>query len=379
MPPKATQPADPSVRLPSVHEETPTSANTSGTSSMGPMAPPFVPRATPDSDVFTAPPLARGMPASASMAQLQEAIRASQHELEFRIQRNEQGLADMRASVASSRTYNGPPYATTAVPFTPFSLRPGVTAGVPSRPGYTPGIHHTPTARGVSGFAVQLTPAGPKTGDPQGTTGIGLTGVPLSPPERNRALDGDLTAGDRLQAARRIDDRNDPANVKLRSEMFVLYLDIVERENPGASDDELVRLTDQKVAEAWIDLRRNAITKAFETRGSGPTAATVRRDTTEDNSATKKEFQRRINLTAAAKLANKLTHQNYLDWMSDVIGFVAAIPGAIEILEGIEHGPDYHPDKPDETTPGYDYRLDVELGGFLANTVEPECKGYVVA
>ncbi|CAD6975394.1 unnamed protein product [Tilletia controversa] len=243
----------------------------------------------------------------------------------------------------------------TASPFTPQVLRPGIVPGYIARPGYTPSPA-TPTARGVSGFLVPVTPK-PSKESAEANVGIGLTELTFGSDDDFKHLDATLSAEERIEASRRASDETSDEVRQLKSQLWSTCLSIVQKENRSASPEEIIAKTDKMITRADV-------VKESSKSGSG---------------SGKKEWQRKISQSAPARIQNKLTHSNYIDWVSEVIGILAPIQGATEVLEGIEHGQGYLEDKPLEQTEGYDVRLDLEIGGLLSGSVSAECRGYIVA
>ncbi|CAD6913788.1 unnamed protein product [Tilletia controversa] len=258
-----------------------------------------------------------------------------------------------------------------ASPFTPDALRPGPKPGVAFRPLQTP-MHGTPTARGVSGFYVPVTP---KKAKDTAEVGMGLSDGALGQGEGElRHLDGKLPALERIKASRLASDETSPEVRRLKAELWSACLAIVERDDENATADELAAKTDKMVAEHWLLLRKDRIARAFD-----PASRTDETRESGRGSASQKEWQRKISQSAPSRIQNKLTHGNYMDWVSEIISILAPIQGATEILEGIEHGRGYLEDQPDVETDNYDLRLDLEIGGLVAGSVSAECRGYVVA
>ncbi|CAD6971077.1 unnamed protein product, partial [Tilletia controversa] len=256
-------------------------------------------------------------------------------------------LADLKASNMMATIGATPALGGLAAsPFTPDALRPGPKPGVAFRPLQTP-MHGTPTARGVSGFYVPVTP---KKAKDTAEVGMGLSDGALGQGEGElRHLDGKLPALERIKASRLASDETSPEVRRLKAELWSACLAIVERDDENATADELAAKTDKMTRESG--------------RGS----------------ASQKEWQRKISQSAPSRIQNKLTHGNYMDWVSEIISILAPIQGATEILEGIEHGRGYLEDQPDVETDNYDLRLDLEIGGLVAGSVSAECRGYVVA
>ncbi|KAE8182535.1 hypothetical protein CF328_g8476, partial [Tilletia controversa] len=288
------------------------------------------------------------------------AVEASTTSNNRRFDRFEAELAELKANRTMS-TIGGTPFGggLAASPFTPEALRPGPKASVFHRPLQTP-VQATPTARGVSGFLVPITPKASKNKDENVAA--------------FRHLDPHVSAAERIEASRRASDETSDEVRQLKAELWTACLSVVEKENPGASDVLIAEKTDQMLSEQWLALRKDRIARSFDTAHRGDTS----KDFGKGN-AGKKEWQRKISQSAPSRVLNKLTHGNYMDWVSEIISILAPIQGATEILEGIEHGRGYVEDDPDKETEGYDVRLDLEIGGLVAGSVSAECRGYVVS
>ncbi|CAD6893905.1 unnamed protein product [Tilletia caries] len=288
------------------------------------------------------------------------AVEASTTSNNRRFDRFEAELAELKANRTMS-TIGGTPFGggLAASPFTPEALRPGPKASVFHRPLQTP-VQATPTARGVSGFLVPITPKASRNKDENVVA--------------FRHLDPHVSAAERIEASRRASDETSDEVRQLKAELWTACLSVVEKENPGASDVLIAEKTDQMLSEQWLALRKDRIARSFDTAHRGDTS----KDFGKGN-AGKKEWQRKISQSAPSRVLNKLTHGNYMDWVSEIISILAPIQGATEILEGIEHGRGYVEDDPDKETEGYDVRLDLEIGGLVAGSVSAECRGYVVS
>ncbi|KAK0541910.1 hypothetical protein OC844_007935 [Tilletia horrida] len=311
-----------------------------------------------------------------SLDKLLEAIQASAaatRVLGSRFDRVEQDLAEVKAS-QTARTDGVSPAMVFGNPTTPQILRPGIAPGLPSRPGQTP-MQATPVARGVSGFFVPITPQRikdkPEANAPP-NAGIGLEGLSFA--QGNGA---EQSASERISAARLISNSLSEEGQRRKAELWANCLPIVERDNPGASDEEIAAKLDRMVAEQWLQMRRELIMRDFEIAADGKSK--MGEKDTEKPAATKKEWQRKISQNAPSRVQNKLTHANYMDWVSEIIGILAPIQGATEILEGIEYGPGYNLADPKSSTDNYELSLDLEIGGLLSGTVTAECRGYVLA
>ncbi|CAD6914540.1 unnamed protein product [Tilletia controversa] len=313
-------------------------------------------------------------PSKSEMDKLLEAIQASAEATRImgtRFDGIERELAEVKAG-RTMATEGATP--ASASPFTPQVLRPGIVPGHIARPGQTPALA-TPTARGVSGFLVPVTPKSNKE-SAEVHVGIGLTGLTFGSDDDFRHLDATLSAEERIESSRRASDETSDEVRKLKSQLWSTCLSIVQKENRSASPEEVIAKTDKMMSEHWLQIRKDRIMRMFD--------PSIRADVLKDSSKNapgsgKKEWQRKISQSAPARIQNKLTHNNYIDWVSEVIGILAPIQGAIEVLEGIEHGQGYLEDRPLEQTEGYDIRLDLEIGGLLFGSVSAECRGYIVA
>ncbi|CAD6899812.1 unnamed protein product [Tilletia controversa] len=313
-------------------------------------------------------------PSKSEMDKLLEAIQASAEATRIMGTRFD-GIERELAEVKTGRTMatEGATPAS-ASPFTPQVLRPGIVPGHIARPGQTPALA-TPTARGVSGFLVPVTPKSNKE-SAEVHVGIGLTGLTFGSDDDFRHLDATLSAEERIESSRRASDETSDEVRQLKSQLWSTCLSIVQKENRSASPEEVIAKTDKMMSEHWLQIRKDRIMQMFD--------PSIRADVLKDSSKNapgsgKKEWQRKISQSAPARIQNKLTHNNYIDWVSEVIGILAPIQGATEVLEGIEHGQGYLEDRPLEQTEGYDIRLDLEIGGLLSGSVSAECRGYIVA
>ncbi|KAE8255552.1 hypothetical protein A4X13_0g3000 [Tilletia indica] len=328
------------------------------------------PEASSMSDVNTSGSVTPTAPKS-DMDKILEAIQAStvaNRMLSARFTQLEQDLAALK-SARTVATEGATPLISAASPFTPQVLRAGTAPGVVARPGQTP-MPATPTARGVSGFYVPVTPK-PQKESATANAGIGLAELTSGDPAFS-PLDANLTAEERIEASRRASDETSEEVRNLKSQLWSTCLAIVQKENRGAPLEEIVAKTDRMMAEHWLQVRKERIMRMFDPK--------VRDEVAKDTSKLpgKKEWTRKISQSAPTRGIHKLTHSNYMDWVSEIIGILAPIQGATEILEGIEYGPGYVDESSTEQTEGYDHRLDLEIGGLLAGSVAAECRGYVV-
>ncbi|KAE8231736.1 hypothetical protein CF326_g3244 [Tilletia indica] len=315
-------------------------------------------------------------------AQLLAALSASTaavRSFEAKFEKVEQDIADLKKShsLAVAETSFGmtmpmmgpsfPTIAPSGVVSTP-ALRAGMTPGFPSRPGQTPS---TPKVRGASGF---LVPATPKRSKEAKNVGIGLAfGSPDVSAPGYEHLDARRSADERINASRRASDETSKEVVELKAQLWSTCLAIVEREHKDASPDVLVSETDKMVSTHWLQIRKDRISRMFD---SGSRADPSRDNSKSGGGGSGSAWNRKISQTVAGRIT-KLTHENFYDWVSEILGVVATIPFATEILEGIEHGQDYDPAEPNTVTDNYDPWLDLEIGGLIGGSVSAECRGYI--
>ncbi|CAD7060899.1 unnamed protein product [Tilletia caries] len=257
-------------------------------------------------------------------------------------------------------------------PYTPYVLRPGPVQGVATRPGQTP-APATPKARGVSGFYVPITPKTKSKGP--SSDHASLSGFVFgSGDEDLKHLDHTLDPAERIEASRRVSDERSKEVIELKSQLWTTCLAIVEKENRGDEKEDIVRKTDRMAAEHWLQIRKERIMRMFDpaTRDNLPKDE-------HGQKGEKKDWLRAISQSAPSRITSKLTHDNFLAYTSQLIGLLAPIEFAQEILEGIEHGEDYLEGHPTEVTPNYNLRLDLEIGGLISGSVSDECRGYVFA
>ncbi|KAE8228096.1 hypothetical protein CF326_g6985 [Tilletia indica] len=256
---------------------------------------------------------------------------------------------------------------TSVFPYTPM-LRPGTIPGTAVRPGETPS---TPKARGVSGFFVPRTPK--RTAQsPTPALSTGSEGLRSAVEQSVKHMDKTLSAHDRIEASRLASDENSPEIQELKSMLWTTCLGYVQQQRPDATEDEVVAETDTMCSQHWLQLRKDRIVNAFANgnRKEAPKDAT--------KAANGEKSTRRISQTASARVS-KLTHDNYMEWVSEIYSIVSCIPYGPEILEGVEFGEGYDYQRPSESTEGYDLWLDLEIGGLIGGSVSSECRGYVFA
>ncbi|CAD6981375.1 unnamed protein product, partial [Tilletia controversa] len=205
---------------------------------------------------------------------------------------------------------------------------------VATRPGQTP-APATPKARGVSGFYVPITPKTKSKGP--SSDHASLSGFVFgSGDEDLKHLDHTLDPAERIEASRRVSDERSKKVIELKSQLWTTCLAIVEKENRGDEKEDIVRKTDRMAAEHWLQIRKERIMRMFDpaTRDNLPKDE-------HGQKGEKKDWLRAISQSAPSRITSKLTHDNFLAYTSQLIGLLAPIEFAQEILEGIEHGEDY--------------------------------------
>ncbi|KAE8188513.1 hypothetical protein CF336_g6122 [Tilletia laevis] len=160
------------------------------------------------------------------------ALNASSEAISCRFDHFEAGLADLKASNTMATIGATPGSPRSPSPRMPSVPAVGTKPGVAFRPLQTP-MHGTPTACGVSGFYVPVTP---KKAKDTADVGMGL-------------------------------DETSPEVRRLKAELWSTCLAIVERDDENATADELAAKTDKMVAEHWLLLREDRIARAFGPEG----------------------------------------------------------------------------------------------------------------
>ncbi|KAK0519653.1 hypothetical protein OC834_007310 [Tilletia horrida] len=149
----------------------------------------------------------------------------------------------------------------------------------------------------------------------------------------------------------------------------------IKAEQKGANSQQLFEATEKAVNETMVEIAKSAVT-GHVTRVVKDSESKT--DDDDGFTSAKHEKDNRVLVNNAYNRIPTLTVSNYNAWKNGIINFFQSFPGAVEHILLEEYDVGMNPNDPNRSSSGYNKRLDLDVGGLMAMTIDNKLQVVII-